>query len=391
MYLNIQTKEDSAEKLAAVAGQPTKNYLFAPEFNTVVNSINTLRHLITLNSGNIDILLSIAPKVELGTIAVSYIDVINNSPAVVLPSPVFVTYTIGGVFYVKAFVGDANTYGTTSGLTVNENNFLPVYQSDEDNEVSSQDNIPKKATYTFAELGLDPGTVTHEEIIAAVKVANAGDVVGDVDLRYIEIVEVVPVSYNFDVTANWNLTKDFDGETVVPVVDVDSFLYWLSMGANIETFVNDLSDAVVTDFSLIDGRLRCNLSSSSGTQIVLDNLEISEINSIGDIPNLEYLYLNTNNITSVDFLNNHTNLQQIYLYGNALSSVPAFQSLSSLLSLNLANNELTSLSYTEAETMASEIVEFPSTCNISFTGNTDSVSGTTLQTILISKNCNVIT
>jgi hypothetical protein len=40
--LNIEIKEDSPEKLAAIAGKPTKNFLMAQEFNDVVAAINEL-------------------------------------------------------------------------------------------------------------------------------------------------------------------------------------------------------------------------------------------------------------------------------------------------------------------------------------------------------------
>lgn len=40
--LNIENKVDSPEKQAAVSGKPTENYLFATEFNQVVQAINTL-------------------------------------------------------------------------------------------------------------------------------------------------------------------------------------------------------------------------------------------------------------------------------------------------------------------------------------------------------------
>ena len=39
-FVNIETKEDSAEKLAQAAGKPTKNFLFAPEFNLLKNKVN---------------------------------------------------------------------------------------------------------------------------------------------------------------------------------------------------------------------------------------------------------------------------------------------------------------------------------------------------------------
>lgn len=40
--LNIEPKEDSAEKLAAIAGKPTKNFLFAEEVNNMVEAINVV-------------------------------------------------------------------------------------------------------------------------------------------------------------------------------------------------------------------------------------------------------------------------------------------------------------------------------------------------------------
>lgn len=40
--LNIEQKEDSAEKLAAVQGKPTKHYLFAEEVNQIVSGLNNL-------------------------------------------------------------------------------------------------------------------------------------------------------------------------------------------------------------------------------------------------------------------------------------------------------------------------------------------------------------
>lgn len=39
---NIELKEDSAEKIAAVAGKPTKHYLFAEEFNALVTKMKNL-------------------------------------------------------------------------------------------------------------------------------------------------------------------------------------------------------------------------------------------------------------------------------------------------------------------------------------------------------------
>lgn len=42
-FIEIEQKEDSAEKLAAIDGQPTKHYLFAPEINLIKQRINELK------------------------------------------------------------------------------------------------------------------------------------------------------------------------------------------------------------------------------------------------------------------------------------------------------------------------------------------------------------
>lgn len=60
MPLGIERKEDSAEKLAAVAGKPTKNYLFAEEVNQIVQEVNNLEatinpdRIISLGTETID-------------------------------------------------------------------------------------------------------------------------------------------------------------------------------------------------------------------------------------------------------------------------------------------------------------------------------------------------
>lgn len=153
MFLNIENKEDTPEKIAAAEGKPTKHFYWANEFNLLRDSINTLRWLISLNENNINAILSSAPKVELGTIIGSYIDIINQRESLELDSGTFVTFTIGSVFYVKAFTGSSDNYGTANGLFVNESNFLPIYQSDD------QVNLPSTKLFTLSisleELGLD--------------------------------------------------------------------------------------------------------------------------------------------------------------------------------------------------------------------------------------------
>lgn len=131
MFLNIENKEDTAEKIAAAQGKPSKHFYWANEFNLLRDAINTLRWLISLNENNISAILSSAPKVELGTIVGSYIDNINERESIELDSGTFITFTLDSIFYVKAFTGTSDNYGIANGLKVDESNFLPIYQSDE--------------------------------------------------------------------------------------------------------------------------------------------------------------------------------------------------------------------------------------------------------------------
>jgi hypothetical protein len=57
--------------------------------------------------------------------------------------------------------------------------------------------------------------------------------------------------------------------------------------------------------------------------------------------------------------------------------------------LYLGYNQMTIAGYTASETWANAQPSFTSSCNVYFTSNIDSVSGTDLETILISKNCTI--
>ena len=62
---------------------------------------------------------------------------------------------------------------------------------------------------------------------------------------------------------------------------------------------------------------------------------------------------------------------------------------SGLQSLDLSGNQMTITGYTASEVWANAQPSFTNSCNVYFTSNIDSVSGTDLETILISKNCTI--
>lgn len=86
--------------------------------------------------------------------------------------------------------------------------------------------------------------------------------------------------------------------------------------------------------------------------------------------------------STLDFLNLISNNIVIF---NPTHPLPT-----SLNGLSLASNQMTTAGYTASEPWANAQPAFSSTCNINMLGNVNSVSGTPLRAILVTKNCNVV-
>lgn len=125
-FLPIENKEDTPEKLAAAAGKPTKNFLFAGDVNTIKDRINLIWELLILNSSE---LINSSNKIELGLIYDPFIQALNEGELRNVASPAFITYQLGDVFYTQAFVGAAGEYGDGSGQFT-EDDFVLLEQSE---------------------------------------------------------------------------------------------------------------------------------------------------------------------------------------------------------------------------------------------------------------------
>jgi len=132
-------------------------------------------------------------------------------------------------------------------------------------------------------------------------------------------------------------------------------------------YQNDLTNIVITDFELVNGRLRCNLT-ADGTTLDLSSMQVTEVLGVGNLSSLEFLSLNTNQLESFN---------------------PAIALPSSLQHLELSNNQMTTAGYIDSETWANTQPSFTNNCEVYIGGNNDSVNGTNLKTILESKNCTV--
>jgi Leucine-rich repeat (LRR) protein len=97
-------------------------------------------------------------------------------------------------------------------------------------------------------------------------------------------------NFNFDVTANWSLTTP-------AVVDEASFRTFLESGQDGNGNTNSLTDVIISDFSLIGGRLICKLS-ATGSSLFISKTEVSVVNGVGSISGIENLTLNRNQIVT---------------------------------------------------------------------------------------------
>lgn len=128
-FLEIENKENSAAKTAAIVGQPTKYYLFAREVMKIRDAINVLRSMVVLTSETIAHILSTVTPIELGVIESDFVTFLNANESIVMEDGQFITYTIGEVDYVSMFTGTPGEYvPAVIPLTIDD--FYLFYQSD---------------------------------------------------------------------------------------------------------------------------------------------------------------------------------------------------------------------------------------------------------------------
>ena len=203
------------------------------------------------------------------------------------------------------------------------------------------------------------------------------------------------VGINFDVTSsNWGT-----------IVDAQSFKTLLESRSSETT-------NTITNFSLVSGRLRCNITNV--LQLNLYSLNITNVNIVS-VAGMQYLDLSSNQIVTFNptialptslttlFLNTNqivtfnptialpASLINLILISNQIVTFnPTIALPTSLIGLYLDTNQMTTLGYTQSEPWANTQPPFTSVCDVYLNGNIDSSETTNLRTILISKNCNVI-
>ena len=187
----------------------------------------------------------------------------------------------------------------------------------------------------------------------------------------VECEEVQP-TYNFDLTSSKWASES--------VTDEASFINWLGY--------KGLRNIVVTDFNFEGDRVFCNMT-ADGTSYDLNNLGLVNADKIGVVNGLNTLILDNNQIVTFNpSIPLPSSLTTLYLYGNQIVTFnPSIPLPSSLTTLYLYGNQMTLAGYTASEVWASAQPSFTNSCNVYFYSNIDSISGTNLEAILLTKNC----
>ena len=261
----------------------------------------------------------------------------------------------------------------------------------------------KLITIPLGDLGVAIEDVTYEMV--SDYITNLGIVVEKGENYYFEVIEVPP-TYNFDLTSpNWA----YEG-----VTDEASFINWLATRSSEYYADNDLTNIVVTDFNFEGNRIFCNMT-ADGTIYDLSELGLINADKIGVVNGLTFLNLNNNQIVTFNptiplpssltalYLGGNqivtfnptialpSSLTELYLKGNQIVIFnPTIALPSSLTYLYLSNNQMTLAGYTESEAWANAQPAFTNPWVVIFGGNIDSITGTNLEAILLTKNCVII-
>jgi hypothetical protein len=127
--------------------------------------------------------------------------------------------------------------------------------------------------------------------------------------------------------------------------------------------------------------------------LVLDNNQIVTFNPTIALPNsLQYLYLINNQIITFNpTIALPTNLLELRLDNNNIVTFnPSIILPTGLSNLGLSSNQMTTAGYTSSEPWANAQPAFSPNCSTFFPGNSNSITGTNLETILLTKNCTII-
>jgi len=351
---------------------------------------------------------------DLGDIGTgTIVDFINDNGPYDLTDTYLVYYFIyesDGITYLYQFIGTNGTYGDgETPITESDLKFI-TSSGVEPSPLQGQSTILIEATLS------DLGVSTFDEVTPAKLAEYTATLDIEVGLNQ-DIDYKIEEGFTFDL-----LVDEAELFTNLGINDEATFTSWVE--ANISL------TPTITDFSLADGRIRCNLSfpyvggdinitdfgitkinglrcfsevnetlvfvNSPLTQITgvnnlinliafgIINSNLTKIENINNLINLTQLSFENNQITKLEGIDTFVNLIELYLQNNEISEIQTgvFDSLLSLSLINLEDNNLTTAEFNKLNTWAVNAV---SGGTITTTGNTDNFNTSTTYTTLLGK------
>jgi len=186
----------------------------------------------------------------------------------------------------------------------------------------------------------------------------------------------------FDVTADWNLTSPI-------VTNAATFKQFLEGGYDGNGNLNNFLNVNIIDFSLINGRLKCNISTGQGggSILYLTNMYVSSVIAINGFSGVSDINLNTNSITSnginsAIFQNGITNLN---LANNQIVTFnPSISLPTSLTNLNLSDNLI--VTFDPSRPLPASLIELYLTGNKIITFNPTIALPSSLEILYLNSN-----
>jgi hypothetical protein len=162
---------------------------------------------------------------------------------------------------------------------------------------------------------------------------------------------------------------------------------WVDAGITDKATFESVVGVTCGAFVMTGGRIEAEILTMSSPTLGLRSFYINKVNYI-TVPGVKNITLSMNEIVEFNPTKPlNSDLEALIMDGNLMENFnPTIPMPVSLTYLNLDSNQMTTAGYTASETWATAQPAFTSTCNIRIGNNIDSVTGTNLETILLTKN-----
>jgi hypothetical protein len=290
---------------------------------------------------------------------------------------------------------------TSADLPLTGAELVPIVQggvtkkvavSEVSSEIEGQSTILIEATLS------DLGVSTFDEVTPAKLAEYTATLDIEVGLNQ-DIDYKIEEGFTFDL-----LVDEAELFTNLGINDEATFTSWVE--ANISL------TPTITDFTLADGRLRCNLSIpeidneiliqdfaiteikslrcfNNADSLIIDGSNITEIKNVANLTGINVLAITNSNIAKLDGIGNLTQLVAFNFNHNNISEIQTgvLDNLVNIVAFGLSNNSLTTAEFNKMNTMAIAVAN-EGTAEVE--NNTDDFDTSTTYATLLAKDWSIL-